>query len=95
MPPTDIGALWKVICRRGRDWEESFVLLNGHLLGWLISAREALTESDGLHTVTLEDIELQTRYILFIIGQNESLCGSTSAGAFRFIGSQSAIIVPI
>ena len=72
MLPTDVGALWKVICRRDRDWEESFVLLHGHLQGWLISAREVLTESDGLHTVTLEDIELQTRYILFIIGQNAS-----------------------
>lgn len=70
--PTDEGALWKVICRRARDWEESFVLLHGHVQGWLIGIREALTESDGLHTVTLEDIVLQTRYILFIIGQNAS-----------------------
>jgi hypothetical protein len=34
----DLGALWKVICRRGRDWEESFVLQHGQLQRWLISA---------------------------------------------------------
>ncbi|CAG8897819.1 unnamed protein product [Penicillium nalgiovense] len=64
MLPADIGALWKVICRRHHDWEESFVLQHEQLQQWLISVRNILTNSDGLHTVTLEDIERQTRYIL-------------------------------
>ena len=72
MLPTDVGALWKVICRRDRDWEMCFVLQHGQLQEWLISARDVLTKSDGLHTVTLDDILLQTRYILFILGQNTS-----------------------
>jgi hypothetical protein len=83
MLPMDLGALWKVICRRGRDWEESFVLQHGQLQRWLISARNVLTKSDGLHTVTLADIELQTRYILFIIGQYTSPHSSFLAESFQ------------
>ncbi|KAF4759636.1 hypothetical protein HAV15_005883 [Penicillium sp. str.  len=83
MLPMDLGALWKVICRRGRDWEESFVLQHGQLQRWLISARKVLTKSDGLHTVTLADIELQTRYILFVIGQYTSPNSSFLAETFQ------------
>ncbi|CAG8125366.1 unnamed protein product [Penicillium salamii] len=83
MLPMDLGALWKVICRRDRDWEESFVLQHGRLQGWLISARNVLTKSDGLHTVTLADIELQTRYILFVIGQYTSPNSSFLAETFQ------------
>lgn len=79
----DLGALWKVICRRDRDWEESFVLQHGQLQRWLISARDVLTKSDGLHTVTLADIELQTRYILFVIGQYTSPNSSFLADTFQ------------
>lgn len=79
----DLGALWKVICRRDRDWEESFVLQHGQLQRWLISARNVLTKSDGLHTATLADIELQTRYILFIIGQYTSPHSSFLAESFQ------------
>ncbi|KAJ5340250.1 hypothetical protein N7541_009374 [Penicillium brevicompactum] len=83
MLPMDLGALWKVICRRDRDWEESFVLQHGQLQRWLISARNVLTKSDGLHTATLADIELQTRYILFIIGQYTSPHSSFLAESFQ------------
>ncbi|CAG7935627.1 unnamed protein product [Penicillium salamii] len=83
MLPMDLGALWKVICRRDRDWEESFVLQHGQLQRWLISARNVLTKSDGLHTATLADIELQTRYILFIIGQYTSPHSSSLAESFQ------------
>ncbi|KAJ5481361.1 hypothetical protein N7475_000173 [Penicillium sp. IBT 31633x] len=72
MLPTDVGALWKVICRRDRDWKKSFVLQRSQLQPWLVSARKALTNSDGLHTISLEDIELQTRYILFILSHEAS-----------------------
>jgi hypothetical protein len=83
MLPTDVGALWKAICRRDCDWEKSFVLQHDQLQGWLISARNVLTKSDGLHTVTLEDIELQTRYILFILGQHTSPHSSFLAECFQ------------
>lgn len=79
----DVGALWKVICRRGRDWEMSFVLQQDQLQEWLISARYALTKSDGLHTVTLEEIELQTGYILFILGKHTSPHSSFIAEIFE------------
>ena len=83
MLPADIGALWKVICRRHHDWEESFVLQHEQLQRWLISVRNILTNSDGLHTVTLEDIERQTRYILFILGENTSPHSSFIFECFR------------
>jgi hypothetical protein len=79
----DLGALWKVICRRDRDWEESFVLQQDSLQEWLISARYALTGSDGLHTVTLEEIELQTGYILFILRKHTSPGSSFIAEVFQ------------
>ena len=79
----DVGALWKVICRRDCDWEESFVLQHSQHQGWLISVRNVLTKSDGLHTITLEDIELQSRYILFILGQHTSPHSSFLAECFQ------------
>lgn len=83
MLPTDVGALWKVICRYGHDWEESFVLQRSQLQSWLVSARKILTNSDGLHTISLEDIELQIRYILFILGQEASPHSSFLAECFQ------------
>jgi hypothetical protein len=83
MLPADVAALWKVICRRHRDWEESFVLQHEQLQQWLISVRNVLTNSDGLHTVSLEDIEHQTRYILFILGENTSPHSSLILECFR------------
>jgi hypothetical protein len=79
----DLEALWKVICRRACDWEESFALQHSQLQGWLISVRNVLTKSDGLHTVTLDGIELQTRYIVFILGQNSSPYSSFLAECFQ------------
>ncbi|CAG7933069.1 unnamed protein product [Penicillium olsonii] len=83
MLPTDVGALMKVICRRDRDWEESFVLQRSELQDWLISVRKVLTKSDGLHTIALEDITLQTRYIMFVIGQHASPHSSFMAEIFQ------------
>ncbi|KAI2760688.1 hypothetical protein DTO012A8_9637 [Penicillium roqueforti] len=83
MLPADVGALMKVICRRHRDWEESFVLQRSELQGWLISVRKVLTKSDGLHTIALEEITLQTRYIMFVIGQNASPHSSFMAEIFQ------------
>lgn len=79
----DVGALWKVICRRDCDWEESFVLQHSQLQGRLSSVRNVLTKSNGLHTITLEDIELQSRYILFILGQHTSPHSSFLAECFQ------------
>ncbi|CAG7969975.1 unnamed protein product [Penicillium salamii] len=83
MLPLDLGALSKVICRRDCDWEESFFLQHIPPQRWLISARNALTMSDGLHTITLEDIELQTRYILFNLGQHTSPHSGLLAGCLQ------------
>ncbi|CEJ62857.1 hypothetical protein PMG11_11342 [Penicillium brasilianum] len=72
MLPEDEGALWRIIYRNGNDWEEGFVLQYDGLLSWFIRAREALTRSEALHSMSLEDLELQIRYILFILGQHAS-----------------------
>lgn len=70
MLPGDQGALWKVIYRRDVDWETSFILQHETLQPWLVSARNALCISQGPQTMSLEDVELQVRYILFLLGQH-------------------------
>jgi hypothetical protein len=72
MLPEDEGALWRIIYRNGNDWEKGFVLQYDGLLSWFIGAREALTQSEALHSMSLEDLELQIKYILFILGQHAS-----------------------
>ncbi|KAJ5900294.1 uncharacterized protein N7473_004364 [Penicillium subrubescens] len=72
MLPGDEGALWRIIYRSGNDWEKGFVLQYDGLLSWFVAAREALTRSEALHSMSLEDLELQIRYILFILGQHAS-----------------------
>ncbi|KAJ6103954.1 hypothetical protein N7486_004176 [Penicillium sp. IBT 16267x] len=72
MLPGDDGALWFIIHRCERDWEKSFILQYDSLLWWLVSARNALTRAADLHCMSLEDLELQIRYILFILGQHAS-----------------------
>jgi len=72
MLPGDEWALWCIIYRREIDWEKSFILQYDKLLWWLVSARNALTQSEDLHCMSLEDLELQIRYILFIMGQHAS-----------------------
>ena len=65
--PKDEGALWKIICRRACDWEKSFILQYDNLQCWLISARNVLCTYKGPHTMSLEDVELQARYCIFLI----------------------------
>ena len=68
--PEDKGALWKIIYRSVQDWEQSFVLQYSQLQSWLKDIRAALTDSQGLHTVSFDDLEMQIRYILFLLGQH-------------------------
>jgi hypothetical protein len=72
MLPGDEGALWRIIYRHGTDWEKGFVVQYNGLRRWWIDARQVLTQSDDLHSMSLEDLELQIRYILFILGQHAS-----------------------
>lgn len=69
MFPNDKDLLWPIIYRRAQDWEQSFVLQHSGLQPWLIDIRDALTDSQGLHTVSCEDLEEQIRYILFLLGR--------------------------
>ncbi|CAG8946877.1 unnamed protein product [Penicillium salamii] len=62
---------------------KSIATTYGQLQRWLISACNVLIKSDGLHTAILADIELQTRYILFIIGQYISPHSSFLAESFQ------------
>ncbi|KAJ6003790.1 hypothetical protein N7540_013090 [Penicillium herquei] len=66
--PEDDGALWNIIYRREQDWEYAFILQYDHLLPWLLPVRRALTEAEGLHTMSLMDIQSQIRFLLYIIG---------------------------
>jgi len=72
MLPEDDGALWCIIYRCENDWENSFVLQYDELLWWMVRARNALTQSEDLHSLSLEDLEFQIGYILFILGQHAS-----------------------
>jgi len=72
MLPGDEWALWCIIYRREIDWEKSFILQYDKLPWWLVSVRNALTQAEDLHCMSLEDLELQIRYILFIVGQHAS-----------------------
>ncbi|KAJ6103457.1 hypothetical protein N7486_005884 [Penicillium sp. IBT 16267x] len=72
MLPEDNGALWCIIHRCERDWEKSLVLQYDRQLWWLVSARNALTQAEDLHCMSLEDVELQIAYLLFILGQHAS-----------------------
>lgn len=70
--PENEGALWAIIYRSDQDWEKSFVLQYSRLQSWLTDIRDALTESQSLHTMSCEDLEMQIRYILFLLGQYSS-----------------------
>lgn len=72
MLPGDEGALWRIICRHGTDWEKGFVLQYNGLRRWRFDARQVLTQSDDLHSMSLEDMEFQIMYILFLLGQHAS-----------------------
>ena len=81
--PKDEGALWKIICRRACDWEKSFILQYENLQYWLISARNVLCTYKGPHTMSLEDVELQARYCIFLIGLHTVPDSSFHAECFQ------------
>lgn len=68
MLPEDDAAIWRIVFRQSADWEREFVLQYDKLLWWLISIRDALTDSRSLQTVSLDDLELQARWVLFMLG---------------------------
>lgn len=72
MLPEDNGALGRIIYRSESDWEESFLLQYDRQLWWLLSARNILTQAEDIHSVSLEDLELQISYLLFALGQHAS-----------------------
>lgn len=72
MLPDDEGAVWSIIYRSSQGWERSFVPQYSRLQPWLINIRNALTDSEGFHTVLCEDLEMQIRYLLFLLGQYAS-----------------------
>ena len=81
--PKDEGALWKIICRRACDWEKRFILQYDNLQRWLISVRNVLCTYKGPHTISLEDVELQARYCIFLIGLHTAPNSSFHAECFQ------------
>ena len=72
MLPGDDGVLWCIIHRCESDWERSFVLQSESLLWWSVTVRNTLAHAEDLHSMSLEDLEFQIGYILFILGQHSS-----------------------
>jgi hypothetical protein len=72
MLPEDEGALWAIIYRGIQDWGKGFVLQYSQLQRWFTDIRDALTKSQGLHTTSCKNLEMQIRYILFLLGQHAS-----------------------
>lgn len=72
MLPGDDRPLWSLIYRCERDWEKSFVLQYDRLLWWLVSTRRALTQAADMHSMSVEDLQSQIGYVLFILGQHAS-----------------------
>lgn len=83
MLPGNEGSLWAVIYRSDYDWEKSFVLQYSQLQSWLSDIRDALCESQGLHTMSYEDLEMQIRYIMFLLGQFSSQESSFAQTCFE------------
>ncbi|KAJ5291535.1 hypothetical protein N7478_000786 [Penicillium angulare] len=76
MLPKDDATIQCIIYRHSADWESAFVLQYNGLLSWLASTRDALTDAHCLHTISLDDLESQIRWILFMLGRY-SLPGSS------------------
>jgi hypothetical protein len=72
MLPGNEGSLWAIIYRSDYDWEKSFVLQYSQLQSWLSDIRDALCESQGLHNMSYEDLEMQIRYIMSLLGRFSS-----------------------
>lgn len=72
MLPQDHRALWRVIRRHEKHWENLFFWRNSGRLEWLLSIRDVLTQAEDLHSLSLPNLKLQITYILFILGKYAS-----------------------
>lgn len=82
MLPGNEGALQHIIHCHPADWERAFVLQYSGLAAWWNEARQVLTESGNLSSVSVADLESQIRYILFILGQHASVPSSFLAECY-------------
>ena len=69
MLSADDGLIHCIVYRQSADWERAFVPQYGRLQSWLTSVRGILTGANYLQTVSLDDLEWQIRWILFILGR--------------------------
>ena len=76
MAPEDDATSHCTILRHSTDWERAFILQYDGLLPWLTSVREALVEPHYLQTASLDDLESQIRWILFMLGR-QAIPGSS------------------
>ncbi|KAJ5737429.1 uncharacterized protein N7483_002554 [Penicillium malachiteum] len=98
--PEDEATIWQIICRREQDWENAFLLQYDEVLYWLLSVRRALTQAQGLHAVTLTDIESQIRFLLYVIGIYSlprssflQMCYQRSDFPYRPFGIKASIVL--
>lgn len=77
MLPEDTEAVQPLIRRDKIDWDNSFVFHNGPRTVSLLEIRRALTEAQFLHTVSLEDLERQSRFCLHLLALRATECPDT------------------
>jgi hypothetical protein len=66
--PYDDKAISHIIARDDKKWVESFRPQYPRPLSWWITIRRDLTQWNGILAVSIEDMILQMRYLLYLIG---------------------------
>jgi hypothetical protein len=97
MFPWDESFTWDIIFRDDENWEASFIPQSTGTSSWWLSLRTALTQPEGVGAISLQDLELQMRYLLYVIGQLSShlsslySCWQRQHPPYRPIGSRASI----
>lgn len=67
--PYDNEAIYPIIARDDKEWEENFCPQYPRLHSWWIPIRGDLTQPGGILAVSIGDMIQQVRYLLYLIGQ--------------------------
>lgn len=70
--PYDNEAVSRIVARDDKEWEENFRPQYPGLLSWWIPIRGDLTQQGAILAVSIEDMILQLRYLLYLIGRLSS-----------------------
>jgi hypothetical protein len=70
--PHDNEAILRIVARDDKEWEQNFYPQYPRLLSWWIAIRRDLTQQGYIIAVSIEDMEHQMKYLLYLIGQLSS-----------------------